>query len=339
MTEQLADEPSSPLVDQFGRRHTSLRLSVTDRCNLRCFYCMPETGAQFAPRDTLLTFEEIERVTKLLVSHCGIRDVRVTGGEPLVRKSIPGLIERLSSIPLIEDLSMTTNGMLLREFARPLKEAGLNRLNISLDTVDESRFQEISRRKNIDQVIDGIDAAIECQFDLIRLNTTAIKGITEKEIVSLIEFAGSRNVQIRFIEFMGLDTDRSWKTDSVLSGASIREIIERSFGPMTAVSPPHESQPASDFRLEGGQAVGLIQSVTAPFCQACNRIRLTADGAIRNCLFADEEYSLRDSMRGGASDEDLVAQFRDAVWAKKAGHQMQTQSFRPPERPMYSIGG
>lgn len=300
---------------------------------------MPETGAQFAPRETLLSFEEITRISRLLASRCGVNDLRVTGGEPLVRKDLPRLIEMLSSIDGVDDLSMTTNGMLLAEFAEPLKRAGLNRLNISLDTLDEERFQAISRRKNVEQVIAGIDAAIDCDFDLIRLNTTAIKGVTEREIVSLVRFALSRNVQIRFIEFMGLDTDRNWDTNSVLSGTSIREIIERSFGKMSPVRPPRDSQPASDFRLDSGQSIGLIQSVTAPFCEACNRIRLTADGSIRNCLFADKEYSLRDAIRDGATNDEIVTRFQDAIWAKKAGHQMQDRSFRPPDRPMYSIGG
>lgn len=330
---------SHPLVDTFGRRHTSLRLSVTDRCNLRCFYCMPETGAQFAPRATLLTFEEISRIARLLCKHSGINEIRLTGGEPLVRKDLPRLVRMLSRIEGLADLSLTTNAMLLQEFAEPLRAAGLKRLNISLDTLDEKRFEEISRRKGFDAVIAGIDAAIGAGYDLIRLNTTAIKGVTEAEIIPLIEFARSRNVQLRFIEFMPLDADRAWKEDALLSGQRIRSIIEESFGPMEPVSRPRASQPATDYRLVDGQSIGLIQSVSHPFCGACDRIRLTADGAIRNCLFSNEEFALRDRLRGGASDEELLTIFQEAVGAKKSGHEMHEASFQPPDRPMYSIGG
>ena len=328
-----------PLLDSFGRLHKSLRISVTDRCNLRCFYCMPETGAQFVPRSTLLTFEEITRLARILAGRCGVNDIRITGGEPLVRKDLPFLVSMLSQVPGIADLSLTTNAMLLNEYAEPLRQAGLKRINISLDTLDEDQFQRISRRKNVHAVIEGIDAAIRTGFDLIRLNTTAIKGVTESEIVSLIEFAKSRNVQIRFIEFMPLDADRAWNLDAMLSGQSIRQIIESSFGPLVPMPRPKASQPANEFRLADGQMIGLIQSVSNPFCSSCDRLRLTADGAIRNCLFSDQEFSLRDMMRSGATDDQLINRVRYAVEAKKAGHQMHSESFQPPQRPMYSIGG
>ncbi|WP_233902953.1 GTP 3',8-cyclase MoaA [Stieleria maiorica] len=330
---------SDPLIDRFGRVHRSLRMSVTDRCNLRCFYCMPEVGAEFAPRETLLTFEEIVRIAALLVSRCGIGDIRLTGGEPLVRKDLPKLVAMLSAIGDLKDLSLTTNGMLLEQFAGPLRRAGLKRLNISIDTLDEANFQKVSRRSGIDQVVRGIDAAIATGFETIKLNTTAVKGVTETEIVSLVKFAIERNVQIRFIEFMPLDTDRSWRTENVLSGNMIRDIIEREFGPMNPVPPPVASQPATDFQLAGGQPIGLIQSVTEPFCDACDRIRLTADGAIRNCLFSQHEFPIRDLVRSGASDDELIDQFKAAVSAKAAGHGIDDGSFSPPQRPMYSIGG
>ena len=300
---------------------------------------MPEFGAQFAARETLLTFEEIARVARVLASRCGIRDLRITGGEPLVRKDLPLLIEMLSAIEAIEDLSLTTNGVLLDRFAAPLRQAGLKRLNISIDTLDESTFRRVARRSGIDQVIAGIDAAIAAGFEQIKLNTTAVKGITEGEIVSLVRFAIGRGVQIRFIEFMPLDSDRSWRSDDVLSGDQIREIIENEFGEMEPVDPPLPSQPASDFRLAGGQGIGLIQSVTKPFCDACDRVRLTADGSIRNCLFSEREFPIRDRLRDGIDDDALVEQFRLAIAAKKAGHGIDGDSFSPPDRPMYSIGG
>ena len=329
----------TPLTDTFGRVHNNLRISVTDRCNIRCFYCMPEIGAEFAPRDSLLTFEEILRTANLLATRCGIRDIRLTGGEPLVRKDIAQLIAMLSSISTLQDLSLTTNGILLGSFAEPLRRAGLKRLNISIDTLDETTFQNISRRRGVKQVIEGIDAAIASGFEVIKLNTTAVKGVTETEIVSLVRFAIDRKVQIRFIEFMPLDTDRSWRTENVLGGDSIRAIIEKNFGPLTPIPPPQSSQPASDFALPGGSKVGLIQSVTKPFCDSCDRIRLTADGAIRNCLFSQTEYSIRDLLRSGASDDELIEQFRTAVAAKASGHGIDEGTFSPPERPMYSIGG
>lgn len=300
---------------------------------------MPEIGAEFAPRESLLTFEEISRVANLLANRCGIRDIRVTGGEPLVRKDIAQLIKMLSSIKPLEDLSLTTNGILLESFAEPLRRAGLKRLNISIDTLDEAAFQKISRRRGVKQVIDGIDAAIAAGFEVIKLNTTAVKGVTEDEILSLVRFAIDRKVQIRFIEFMPLDTDRSWKTEDVLTGDSIRSIVEANFGSMTPIQPPQPSQPASDFLLPDGSKIGLIQSVSKPFCESCDRIRLTADGAIRNCLFSQTEHSIRDLLRSGAVDDDLVDQFRIAVSGKAAGHGIDEGTFAPPERPMYSIGG
>lgn len=339
MTSPQHPGPQVPLIDRFGRRHRSLRLSVTDRCNLRCFYCMPEIGAQFAARETLLTFEEIVRVVGLLAERCGLVDLRLTGGEPLVRKDLPLLIEMLTALGRLEDLSLTSNGILLPHFAQDLRNAGLRRINISLDTLDEQTFQKVARRSGVAAVIEGIDAAIAAGFDVIKLNTTAVKGVTESEITSLVRFAGERGVQLRFIEFMPLDTDQAWRSEAVLSGDQLRALIEREFGPLTPVDRPVESQPASDFVLPGGQRIGLIQSVTKPFCQSCDRVRLTADGAIRNCLFAQDEFPIRDLIRRGGSDEAIVEQFRLAVAAKAAGHGIDDPSFMPPSRPMYSIGG
>ena len=326
-----------PLVDSFGRDITYLRVSVTDRCDFRCVYCMAE-DMTFLPKREVLSLEELDRLCSAFVAR-GARKLRLTGGEPLVRKDLPVLVEMLASIPPIQDLSLTSNGILLPQFAEPLRRAGLRRINISLDTIDEATYQKISRRSGVDQVIRGIDAAIEAGFEVIKLNTTAVKGVTESQIVSLVRFAQSRNVQLRFIEFMPLDTDKSWQSESVLSGGQIRTIIESEFGPLKPVAPPSPSQPARDFVLPDGGRIGLIQSVTEPFCQACDRIRLTADGAIRNCLFAAGEFPLRDRIRGGASDQELIEQFRQAVAAKAAGHGINDPAFAPPQRPMYSIGG
>ena len=327
------------LIDRYGRRHRSLRLSVTDRCNLRCSYCMPAEGATFAPRPTLLTFEEITRVVRLLVQRCGIKEVRLTGGEPLVRRELPKLVRMLAEIELLEDLSLTTNATMLDEFAKPLREAGLRRMNISLDTLDDSLFEKLTRRRGLEKVLRGIDAAIDCGFETIKLNTTAIKGTTETEIVSLVRFAIEKGVQIRFIEFMPLDSDRSWTADGVLEGDEIRAMIESAFGPMTPSAESNPSQPSTDFHLGNGASIGLIQSVTKPFCDACDRIRLTADGSIRNCLFSQSEFPIRDLIREGATDDELLEKFVEAVAAKMSGHGIGESGFSPPERPMYSIGG
>ena len=331
--------PDHPLIDSFGRRHNSLRISVTDRCNIRCFYCMPETDAEFAPRDMLLRFEEVFRLAELFVDRCGVKDIRLTGGEPLVRRDIHKLIRMLADLDGLSDLSLTTNGILLADQVDDLRGAGLQRLNISLDTLDEEVFRRISRRDGLELVIQGIDAAIAAGFQSVKLNTLAIAGITEPEVIRLVRFARKRNVTLRFIEFMPLDSDRAWKRDAVLSGARLLGLMERHFGPLAESPRPEASQPAEDFILPGGGRVGIIRSVTAPFCAACNRLRLTADGSLRNCLFAREETPLRELMRKGATDEDLLAEIDRCVTAKAAGHGMNDADFTQPQRPMYAIGG
>jgi cyclic pyranopterin phosphate synthase len=300
---------------------------------------MPATDADFVPRDWLLSFEELHRLAQLLVRSAGVRDIRITGGEPLVRRQVERLIEMLAGIDGLQDLSLTTNGILLARHAERLRQAGLKRVNISLDTLDEDSFQQISRRQGVDQVIQGIDAAIKTGFDSVKLNTLAIRGITEREVIRLIEFAVSRDVKLRFIEFMPLDSDRAWQHGSVLSGDDLLRMIEGHFGKVSAASRPHQSQPAEEFRLADGYAFGIIRSVTAPFCAACNRIRITADGSIRNCLFAQDEVPLRELMRSGATDEQLLTEIRRCVAGKKAGHGIDSDDFSPPQRPMYAIGG
>lgn len=327
-----------PLIDSFGRVHTSLRLSVTDRCNIRCFYCMPEKGAKFVAKDHILSFEEIHRLARLLTEKGGVKDIRITGGEPLVRQQIPRLIEMLAGIEGLEDLSLTTNGMLLAEHAQALKEAGLQRLNISLDTLNENVFQKITRRDGLEKTLQGIDAAIECGFESIKLNTLAIKGVTEPEVTALVRYALDRNVMLRFIEFMPLDTDRAWQQGQVFTGDQLLAILQQQFASVKAISRSDPSQPAEEFQVDDGR-IGIIRSITAPFCNACNRIRITADGAVRNCLFATNETSLRELIRGGASDEVLMAAIRGCLAEKAKAHGINKDGFQPPDRPMYAIGG
>ncbi len=328
----------APLVDRFGRMHTSVRLSVTDRCNIRCFYCMPETDAQFVPRDRLLSFEELHRLSELLVRRGGISDIRITGGEPLVRRQLDRLIEMLAKIDGLEDLSLTTNGILLADQAESLRRAGLKRINVSLDTLDESVFRQITRRQGLDKTIAGIDAAIAAGFDSVKLNALAIRGITENEVVRLIDFALERDVVLRFIEFMPLDSDRAWQKESVLSGDVLLSIIREHFGEVSELPRANPSQPAEDFSVAGGR-VGIIRSVSEPFCASCNRLRITADGSIRNCLFAQTETPIRELMRGGATDDELLDQIRRCVLAKAAAHGINEEGFVSPDRPMYAIGG
>ncbi|MGV3484094.1 MAG: GTP 3',8-cyclase MoaA [Planctomycetaceae bacterium] len=334
------------LIDTFGRVHRSVRISVTDRCNIRCFYCMPAGDVAFAPRAALLTFEEIARVVRILVAE-GVRDIRLTGGEPLVRRDVVRLVEMIAGIPGVGDLAMTTNAILLPALAADLRRAGLKRLNISLDTLKEDVFQRISRRQGVARVLAGIDAAIEVGFDQIRLNALAIRGLTENEIESLVQFATARQLTIRFIEYMPLDADRAWSDGDVLSGEEVLNLIRLRFGAIRAVAPPTASQPARDYELldlpltnDGRyRTVGVIRPVTAPFCGDCDRLRLTAEGTIRNCLFSAAEWDLGKLLRGDASDEQILAVIRDAVLQKQAGHLINRPDFAQPERPMYSIGG
>ena len=334
----MTDFSPLPLIDRFGRVHTSIRLSVTDRCNIRCFYCMPEVGAEFLAKSRILSFEEIHRLANLLVQQGGVRDIRVTGGEPLVRQQLPRLIEMLSAIDGLEDLSLTTNGMLLAEQAADLKAAGLRRINISLDTLKEEVFRTIARRDGLAKTLAGIEAAIESGFESVKLNTLAIPGVTEPEIKDLLRYAIDRGVMLRFIEFMPLDGDRAWNSDQVLSGDRLLSLMRNHFGEVLAVPRSDPSQPSEEFRVADGR-VGIIRSITAPFCKSCNRIRITADGAIRNCLFAQTETPVRELMRGGGSDHELMQAVRDCLLAKASAHGINEESFRPPERPMYAIGG
>lgn len=344
--------PSSllPLADGFGRVHTDLRISVTDRCNIRCFYCMPNENVTFRPQHELLTFEEIERFVRAAAT-LGVNKLRLTGGEPLVRRDLPILVEKLAAIEAIDDLALTTNGILLEEHAEALKQAGLKRINISLDALDEPTFRRIARRDGLDRVLAGIAAAQRVGFASIKLNAVAIRGLTEEQIVPLGRFARERGLELRFIEYMPLDAEKTWHSEQVLSGDEILATLEAEFGPLEPVAPGHPGQPASDYRFvadvrsgHGGGKVGFINPVTQPFCGDCNRLRLTAEGQVRNCLFSQTEWDARAILRDEAADRDgererLVRLIRECVGAKFAGHGIGGESFARPERAMYQIGG
>ncbi len=325
------------LVDRFGRVHTSLRIGVTDRCNLRCRYCMPEQ-VEFLPRSEILTFEEIERVTRVACL-LGVRKVRITGGEPLVRRNVTDLVARLARLPELEEIALTTNGLLLADHAVALKEAGLDRLNISLDSVRPEVFGQWTRRDVLPRVLEGIDAAMEAGFDSIRLNALAIRGLTEEEIGPLVRFARSKRLEVRFIEFMPIDGEQRWERASVLTGAEIRRRIEAEFGRLSERSRPDPSQPARDYVLPDGTRIGLICSVSEPFCEACNRLRLTAEGQLRNCLFSTVSWDIRHLLRSGADDASLMEMMRQCIRAKKRGHGTDDPTMLRPDLAMYQIGG
>jgi cyclic pyranopterin phosphate synthase len=328
-----------PLIDGFGRVHTDLRISVTDRCNIRCFYCMPAENVRFKPRAELLTFEEIERFVRV-VAPMGVNKLRLTGGEPLVRHDLHRLVRMLAGVPGIRDIALTTNGILLEEQARDLKAAGLRRVNVSLDALNAERFKQITRRDGLDRVLAGIFAAQQAGFRQIKLNAVAIRDLTEDEVVPLGRFARQHGLELRFIEYMPLDADGQWDHGQVLSGDEILRILEEAIGPLEPVLAEDPSQPATDFRWADGQGtVGFINPVTHPFCQRCNRLRITAEGQIRNCLFSITEWDARAVMRGGGDDAQLAALVRTSVGAKMAGHGINSDEFVRPLRAMYQIGG
>ena len=328
-----------PIVDGFGRVHANLRISVTDRCNIRCTYCMPADGVRFLPRPDILTFEEMTRLVRIMAG-CGLKRIRLTGGEPLVRADLPRLVAMLNAIPQIREVAMTTNGILLDRYAEPLRRAGLARLNISLDTLDEQTFQRLTRRPGLERVLEGIRVAQQVGFDKIRLNAIAMKGLTETEVVPLVRFAMDRGLELRFIEFMPLDAEQAWQSDQVLSGERIRQIIQQEFGPLRPADRVDAAQPAIDFvGTESNARVGFIESVTRPFCARCDRMRLLANGQFRNCLFSDQAWDLKALLRNGATDEAIEQGIRQAIAAKKAGHGTDSFAVQRPSAEMHQIGG
>jgi cyclic pyranopterin phosphate synthase len=330
---------NAPLIDTFGRLHDNLRISVTDRCNIRCFYCMPEDHPDYMPRAEILSYEEIARFVSV-AARLGVRKIRLTGGEPLVRRDLNLLIERLLSIEGIEDLALTTNGLLLAEQAATLHAAGLRRINVHCDTLDPGRFFQMTRRNGIDKVLEGIAAAKRLGFSPIKMNAVAVKGLTEPDLAPLARFGREHGIQVRFIEFMPLDADHRWRRDQVLLHDDILEILTREIGPLVPSPGQDPRAPASDYDFADGiGGVGIIASISRPFCGACNRIRLTADGKLRNCLFARDEADVRALLRGGADDETIAALIRGNVTAKWEGHDINSAKFLQPARPMHAIGG
>ena len=332
---------TGPLTDRFGRVHTDLRISVTDRCNIRCVYCMREEGVEFRAHSEILSFEEIQRFVRV-AARLGIREVRLTGGEPLVRKDVCRLVEMLAAVPGIDDLAMTTNGILLPQYAEALKAAGLDRLNISLDTLNRRKFHEISRRDELPRVLDGIAAAHQVGFRRIKLNALAIRDYTEEEVVPLAEFARRYGMELRFIEFMPLDGDDQWVADRVLSGCEILKILTDAFGPIQPVAPDGSPAPATQHRfLHGGPPIGLINTVSEPFCHRCSRLRLTAEGSVRSCLFSaeEEERDARTLLRTGGSEDQLAELIREAVLAKRRSHGSESGRLSRTGRSMHQIGG
>jgi cyclic pyranopterin phosphate synthase len=330
------DEGARDLVDPFGRVVRDLRISVTDRCNFRCTYCMPEEGMQWIPRSEVLTFEEIERLARICVERFGFDGIRLTGGEPTMRAHIATLVEKLAQLGV--DLSMTTNGATLRHIAHDLRQAGLNRLNISLDTLDRAKFERMTRRDELDNVLAGIAAAQDAGFDPVKINALVERDVNDDEIVGLARFGREQGLEIRFIEFMPLDASDAWQRATVVGQDEIVAAIAAEW-PLEQV-PARGAAPADRWRyLDGAGVVGVIPTVTKPFCGDCDRVRLTADGQFRTCLFANDEFDLRELLRNGASDADIQACIEAAVGTKWAGHQINQVNFIRPARSMSQIGG
>jgi cyclic pyranopterin phosphate synthase len=326
------------LVDGHRRNITDLRVSVTDRCNFRCQYCMPAEGLPWLERDAVLRFEEIERLVRVFAS-MGVTDVRLTGGEPLVRRDFPKLVAMLATVEGVEDLSLTTNGFLLERDAAALVDAGISRVNVSIDSLQRDRFFEMTRRDSLPQVLRGLDAlAQHPEVHPIKVNAVAMRDFTEQEAVPFAEFARSTAFQVRFIEFMPLDADRTWSIDQMLTGDELRAIIDAVY-PLEEL-PREPSATARVFRFRDGKGeIGFINPVSEPFCSDCNRVRLTADGKLRTCLFSLGETDLREPLRTGASDDEIADVIRDAVWRKELKHHVGERGFQQPPRTMSAIGG
>ncbi|MFK8025846.1 MAG: GTP 3',8-cyclase MoaA [Ilumatobacter sp.] len=334
------------LIDPFGRHIQDLRISVTDRCNFRCTYCMPEEGLTWLDRSEVMSFEEIERLARIFVERYGVQGIRLTGGEPTVRAKLATLVEKLAVLehsggPV--DLSMTTNGATLRHLAPSLKAAGLRRVNISLDTLDREKFHEMTRRDELEAVLDGIEAAKEAGFSPVKINAVIERGVNDDELVDLATFGRERDVEMRFIEFMPLDADGHWVNDTVVGQDEIVERIGEVYP--VEVMPARGAAPADRFRYldrdakTPGGRIGVIPTVTKPFCGDCDRVRLTASGEFRTCLFATKEFDLLSAIRAGETDDEVAARIEAAVATKWAGHQINQVSFTRPSKSMSQIGG
>jgi GTP 3',8-cyclase len=331
-----ASKDRMQLTDKFGRQITDLRISVTDRCNFRCVYCRSANPENHVPSAHLLTWDEYERLARIMVP-MGIRKVRVTGGEPLVRAGVEDFVARLKAIG-VQDVSMTTNGYLLAERCDRLVAAGMNRINISLDSLDRGKFERITRTKTFDEVIAGIDAAQASALRPVKVNAVLVRGINDDEVEAFAEFARERDLIMRFIEYMPLDADRSWTRESVVTGA---EVLSRISARWPLVPIAHErSETARKYRFADGRGeIGLISPVSQPFCGHCSRIRMTADGKLRTCLFSKDDHDLKPFLRGGATDHEIAAEIISIVAEKEKGHRINEPGFVPPSRTMVSIGG
>jgi GTP 3',8-cyclase len=328
------------LADSYGRIATDLRISLTDRCNLRCAYCMPAEGLDWLPRPTLLTDDELVRLARIGVESLGITEIRFTGGEPLLRRGLTDIVARTAALRPRPEISLTTNGIGLERLAAPLHAAGLDRVNVSLDTLRPAVFHALTRRERHGDVLAGLAAAAATELSPVKVNAVLMRGLNDDEAVPLLRFCLEHSYQLRFIEQMPLDAQHGWRRDNMVTATEILDALSAEFSLTPDDSTVRGSAPAETFLVDGGPArVGVIGSVTRPFCGACDRVRLTADGQIRNCLFARDESNLRDPMRAGASDEELAALWRQAVAGKLPGHGINEPGFLQPARPMSAIGG
>ncbi|HHU08468.1 MAG TPA: GTP 3',8-cyclase MoaA [Intrasporangiaceae bacterium] len=328
-----------PLADQHGRVARDLRVSVTDRCNLRCTYCMPAEGLPWLPRPEMLTDDEMIRLVSIFV-RLGVTQIRLTGGEPLLRRGLPALVERMAALEPRPKIAMTTNGVGLERVAGPLAAAGLDRVNVSLDTVNRDEFQTLTRRDRLPDVEKGLAAAAEAGLLPVKVNAVAMRGINDHSVADVLQWCLDRGYELRFIEQMPLDAQHSWDKTAMVTAEEIHERLSRRFTLTPMPASERGSAPAERFLVDGGPAtVGIIASVTRPFCRACDRTRLTADGQVRNCLFSQRETDLRGPMRDGASDDELAALINGEMWVKAPGHGIGTAGFSQPDRPMSAIGG
>ncbi|MGA5819367.1 GTP 3',8-cyclase MoaA [Kitasatospora sp. NPDC094028] len=328
------------LLDTFGRQAVDLRVSLTDRCNLRCTYCMPEEGLQWLAKPDLLTDEEIVRLVSLAVRELGVREVRFTGGEPLLRPGLVGIVEACARLEPRPELSLTTNGIGLARTAAALRTAGLDRVNVSLDTLDPDVFHTLTRRRRHHDVLDGLAAAEAAGLAPVKLNAVLMRGVNDHEAADLLAWCLEHGYELRFIEQMPLDAQHGWDRSSMVTAGEILDLLGARFALTPEPAAGRGAAPAERWLVDGGPGrVGVIASVTRPFCRACDRTRLTADGQVRNCLFATGETDLRGALRSGADDAELAALWRAAMWGKKAGAGIDDPEFHQPDRPMSAIGG
>ncbi|HLL79703.1 MAG TPA: GTP 3',8-cyclase MoaA [Ktedonobacteraceae bacterium] len=330
----------NPLVDSYGRRIKSMRISITDKCQFRCTYCMPAEGLPWLKKAEILSYEEIVRIARVAVG-IGIEQIRLTGGEPLVRRDIPDLVRQLREIDSLRSLSLTTNGILLKQLARPLAEAGLTRINVSLDSLVREKFAQITRRDQLSRVFEGLEELENYpSIHPIKVNAVAVRGFSEEEVLDFVRLARRKAYVMRWIEFMPLDADQIWRKEDILTGAELKAIIEAEYGPLVPITTGDRSETARRYTFSDGIGeVGFINPVSEPFCANCDRIRLTADGQLRTCLFATEETDLRAILRSDASDEALEQTIRQAVWNKELKHYIGDKRFKRANRSMSMIGG